>query len=605
MLIERCKRWRRNSDWTALRHEAELATRLTAAAGRDAQRALAWFLLANAYRALGDNKGVIDAYKRTIEVASKIRDEHLLAVANDNLGNALTDVGRLDEALECYKEAMVHEHDPKGIIFIRNNQSNLLRALGELRSAAHMQQDSIAKLEGAGITGQQLAVALDNAALTVTELGEPEAALKMLERARGLFAPDDLFDRAANALNRSTVIDALWDKNAAAHAFVEAHDLAFEYARRNIDLEHYRRGFITALVARLPSHDEANRLFVKGVAAKDADRFEEAMQLFQQATQRARNAGDHALALRIGANAAAVCLKRGNFDQAVTIATQVRREAGERGLARPELMAIGTLGSLAASGVDIHDRLGVLGNFVTCVTLLEIHTRIVADAGLDPKDANLETFDPGTAANELALLAVNHHAYTLAVRYFREAVEKARAMQGWFELSNRLAGLRSVLARSGKAQEADKIAEEITKLLSIGVLSEYGQLVAHRDLGFHLADRDRSASINHFRQACTLAEALSQRIGPGPRRADFARQIQGLYHTLARLLRESGDATAAFEALQGEKGRRLISALAALAPADAPVRDAPPKADEIMAQSSASAMISLPSSSTWPLKRRD
>ena len=373
-LLERCKRWRVENEWTALRQEAGLAVRLTAASGRAAQGALAWFFLANAYRAFGDNKGVIDAYRRTIEAASTVSDEHLLAVANDNLGNALADVGRFDEALDCYEEALRHERDPEGRNAIQNNRSNSLRELGELRSAAQAQRNSVAELESAGTTGSKLAVALDNAALTVTEMGEPTAALKMLERARGLFDPTALADRAANALNRSTALDALGDKNAAAQAFIEAHDLAFEHARHHIDPEHYRQGFLTALAARLPSHDKAYRLFDGGRAAMAADKFGEALQLYQQAAQQARKAGDHALALRIDANAAAVLYNAGQFDQAFTIATQVRHEAATRGLARPELMVIGTLGSLAAAGLDIHDPLGPLGNLATCATILEIHT---------------------------------------------------------------------------------------------------------------------------------------------------------------------------------------------------------------------------------------
>ena len=580
-LMDRCKRWKVKGRWSALRHEAALATRLTAAAGRVSQSALAWFLLATANRANGDNSGAIDAFRTAIKAASTVPDKHMLAVANDNLGNALADVGRFDEALRCYNEASLHELDPKGLIAIQNNRCNVLASLGELHSAARAQKEAIAELESAGgITARDLGLALDNAGLTLIKLGEPESALKMLERARGCFGPDNRGDQVINALNRSSAFNALGDKNAAAQAFVEAHNLAFEHACQNIDPEHYRQGFLASLATRLPPDDDAFQLFIAGMTAKDADEFGQAIQLFQLAAQRARELGDEALALRIIANVGAVLSDAGQVEQALSMLTQVRQAASARGLALPELMAMGTIGTLAASGVDIREPLGPLGNLATIVTLQGMHSEVVADAGLDPKIAQLETYDPGTVANQLAKLAEDHHADDLAIRYYREAVEKARAVHGWFEMANRLGGLAYALARSNDTAEATTVAEELTKLLTMGVLSERGQLVAHRALGFLHLKHDSSAAIGHFRQACALIETLSRRIEVGPHRADFARQTQGLYHRLARLLRESGDTTAAFEALQGEKARRLIYALAALRPGA--VHDAPPKADEVM-----------------------
>jgi CHAT domain-containing protein/tetratricopeptide (TPR) repeat protein len=583
-LLERCKQWRREEEWTALRHEAALLARLTAAIGRDGQRAHGLFLLANAHRSLGDSQGTIDAYKKAIEAASAVRDEHLLAVANDNLGNALADIGKFDEALDCYEDALRHERDRSGIRVIRANRANAWAALGEMRSAARELEEGVRDLERAGTSGRELSVALDNAAIPVAHLGEPVAALKMLDRARALFDPRDLAGRAVNALSRSNVHAILGDKNAAAQAFIEAHDLAFEHAHQRIDPEHYRRGFLAARAARLPADDEANRLFVQGMKAKDANAWGLALDSLQKATLRAREGGDHALALRISVNEAALKGDElGQVEQALTIATRVRHEAGERGLARPELMAIGTIGSLAARGADVREPLGPLGAFVMSAVLLDVHTRIVAATGLTAAEQKLETYDPGTIALELAKQAEEHHADVLAIRYYREAVDKARAVQGWSQLANRLAGLHSVLSRSGNVQEADTVAGEIAALLAKGVLPNRGQAVAHRALGFHYADRDRTVAIDHLRHACAILEGLSQQEKPGAGRANVARQFEGIYRTLARLLRQAGNDKASFEALQGEKGRRLIDALAALAPGNPPVRDAPPKADEVMA----------------------
>lgn len=586
-LIERCKRWRREEDWTTLHHEAALAARLTAAAGRDGQRALALFLLATAHRALGDILGTINVYKTAIEVAWIAHDEHLLAVSNDNLGNALTDVGRLDEALGHYDEALIHEHDPAGRRAIRKNRANALEELGELRLAVLEHKKAIKELEDAGVHGRELAVMLDNLASPIARLGEPKAALDLLEKARLFFEPGDLPVRVVNALSRSTIYGILRDKKAAAETFVEAHDLAFEDARRRIDPEHYRRGFLEARRANLPSDDEANRLLFQGMrakdTAKDADAWKLALKLLHQATHRAQEAGDHALALRINANIAAIFADElGLVDQALTIALRVCHEAAERGLARPEFMAIGTLGSLSARGADIRDPLGPLGAFVRAAVLLEVHRRIVADAGLNPKDAKLETYDPGMGALELAIQAEKHNADLLAVRYYQEAVNKAQAVQGWVQLVNRLAGLRSALSRSGNIQESEKVAEEIKILLARGVLPFRGQLVAHRDLGFHFAVRDRTIAINHLRKACSILEELSQPVEPGDGRSCVGYEFHDMYRTLARLLREIGNDTASFEALQGEKGRRLIDALTTLETGEVQGSAVLPKVDEVL-----------------------
>ncbi len=579
-LLERCRRWKTEGEWTALRHEAGLAARL--AVGLDALRAQALFLLAAARRALNDLRGTIDAYRQAIEAASIVNDEHLLAVSHDNLGNALKDIGSFDEALDHYRKALACENDPTGRRIIHSNLADGLIQVGELHSAAHELEEAVRELERGGTGGRELAIALDNAAVPISRLGEHAAALELLERARGLFETEDLAGRAANALSRSVVQGNMGDTQSAAESFSEAHQLAFEDARRRIDIEHYRQGFKASRSTQLPAGDDAYRMFLQGLAAKERDAWQTAFNLWQSASQRAWNAGDKAFALRVDANAAALMADIGQVDRAIAIALQVRQQASELGLARPELMVIGTLGSLGASGADIRDPLGPLGAFASAATLLEVHSRLIAETDITPDEAKVETYDPGTFDNGLAIQAEGHHADVLAAKYYRLAVDKAREVEGWFQLANRLAGLRAVLARIGEVEEADAAADDLEKLLSNKSLSDRGRLVVHRALGFHFADRDRTAAIDHFRQACALLEDLSRRVAPGIARAGVARQLEDIYRTLARLLRESGDDRASFEALQGEKGRRLIYALAARFGTDGKIEDAPPTCGEVM-----------------------
>jgi hypothetical protein len=69
---------------------------------------------------------------------------------------------------------------------------------------------------------------------------------------------------------------------------------------------------------------------------------------------------------------------------------------------------------MVTSTVRDEPRLSVandnLGTWARSASRLEIHTRVVADAGLNPRDAILETYDPGTSASEPALQAEAHPA---------------------------------------------------------------------------------------------------------------------------------------------------------------------------------------------------
>ena len=580
-MLQRCARWRREREWTALRHEAAFTAALTVAAERPADRATALFLLATAYRANDDLPPTIAAYQEAIAIGLEIGDDRFLGSAFDNLGNALADDGKLDEALASYDRALEHEHDLRGRRAIFANRANALSSFGEYRSAARVHQQVIQELEAAGLAGPELAIALDNAAAPIASLGECETALALLERARPLFADDDLAGSTVNALGRAEVNAMLGDDAGASAAFLEAHELAFANARRNIDPDHYRQGFQDARAARLPVSDEAVQLWVEGVRVKDRQ-WPAALEYWRRAKQGALAKGDVALALRLDANTAAILGDAGQVDDAVSLALTVRREAAARGYAQPELMALGTLASLAQRGVDVHQTLGPLGALAMAKELQVVLQRIVADAGIEGDEAAAEAGDTGVNANQLSKLALDNRAYELAVRYLTEAVATARALTSAIALVNRLAGLRLALVRAGRLDEADAVATDLASLVADPDLPDLGQAVGHRALAWHVEATDRPAAIEHLREAAAALERMRGQVTLGPRRADVSRQFDGLYRKLAHLLREEGDFEAAFEALQGEKGRRLIDALAALQQqGDSP--DTPATAAEVAA----------------------
>ncbi|MCI0662718.1 MAG: hypothetical protein L0220_16755, partial [Acidobacteria bacterium] len=94
-------------------------------------------------------------------------------------------------------------------------------------------------------TGQkvQLAIALDNLAQVIAELGNTVEASQLLERSINLFPKSDLERRARHAQIIARFFQALGNREQSAQAFGQAHDLALEFHRGMIDKKHYEDGF--------------------------------------------------------------------------------------------------------------------------------------------------------------------------------------------------------------------------------------------------------------------------------------------------------------------------------------------------------------------------
>lgn len=582
VLIKRCKRWKEVGDWSTLRHEAQLAVHLASAGGRAENRTLALYLLAVAYRARGDIGGTIRTYEDVIQSATVIGDEHMLAVAHDNIGNALADAGRLDDAVSHYKQALQFERNPEGRRSIRSNCANALVALGELHRAQLLHEDMLDELMTVGAAGPTLAVALDNTAASLLALGNPEKALDYLQRATDLFDPDDHVGLSVNALGLSDAYAALGRTADAAQYFEEAFQRVLRFAQKQIDPAHYRRGYLDARSKRLPPNSEVMTLFLHGVRDKEKQAWQQALANWQSAAKGARDAHDFALALRIDANAAGLLFEAGKVEQAIGLAQHVRHEAGNRGLALPEHMAVGTLASIAASGADIREQLGPLGMLARAMALKKQHTATLTDIEEEDSDQWVEIYDTGTIEGELALLAIRHFADDIALEYMQVAVAKARELRTDFSLVNRLAGLHSLWEKREDRTKADAVAKELEQLVGEEERSVRSRLVGHRALGQHYKNRNLGKAIDHLRQACQLAETLRQRMRPGAQRSAVTRQFGSLNKQLARLLRDSGDDVAAFDALQGGKGRRLIDVLADQSVEEGSVPDLAPTTGEVM-----------------------
>jgi tetratricopeptide (TPR) repeat protein len=555
-----CVRSRDQRQWVTLQHEAEVFRSLAKALRHGPWLLDSYMLTALACRARGDNAGTAAAYRSAIGVATQLGRDSTLAIAYDNLGNVLRDIGALDDALTCYQQALDHERNPAGRHDIRTNYARALRELGELRSAYRILNDDLADLEQLGAQGLQFAIYLDSLATTLLALGESAAALRLLRQAAPEFPADEPGHQAINMLFQAQAHGALGEFAEQEKAFLSARDLAVAKARREKDVAHYRRGYAAARQRAVPRDDEVGSLFVQGIGAKEAEQWGAAAELLRRAAALSRSRGDEALALRAEANVVALLADAGQSGAALELARQVRHRAAEAGYARPEGMVIASLVGLANRGADVGEPLGALGLISTAQVLEAIHAQIVADTVADPVEREFETYDSGTLDAMLAKLAQEHHANRLAADCSRMAADKARLHDLRFELANRLAGLLLALNRLGDEEAAARTADELQSLLDARDMSLRGEIVGRRAIGSRLADRDPRTAITQLRGAVAAAELLRQRVAPGRDRLGVTTDSRDIYYRLAGMLYRSGEYAEAFNALQGIKGRQVIDA---------------------------------------------
>jgi CHAT domain-containing protein len=560
LLRQRCVRWRELQLWAALDREAGLLSYLAECIGRGLWICGAQMLRAAARRALGDTSGAVQAYRVTIEVATALGDNGILAIAYDNLGNSLSDLGEIDEALYSFHQAFARESNGNDRNTILMNEAITLTVVGELRQAVKTHQRALAELLAMGIDGTRLAIQLDNLASTLLELREVPLALEHLARAASLIGGDELGYRAVNAQLQAKAHQLDGDRDAEERSFLTAYRLACAQVRQDRPIEHYRAGFAAAREHAAPPTDQVWRLFGAALERKESEAWPEASALFGQAVARARQLGDEALALRLEANMVALLGDAGQFAEAVAMAVRVRSVALERGLALPEMFVVATLSNPALAGVDVGEQMGALGLLATAEVLRDIHTRVVLAADLDAEDRQIELLDTGALDSQISTFAQSFHAFRMAAEYLDRAVAVARRHGLRFELANRLSGLAYLHSQLGDEAAHDRVIVELRELVDAGGLPLRGEVVARRALASRLADTDPTAAISELRRAAACGEELRLRIPPGPRRADVARQFTDIYPRLADLLRRQNQPGAAFEALQQAKARRYLDA---------------------------------------------
>ena len=508
-------------NWLQLRRVAYQLAGLTQGGPLDEYLlGLQW--ISTACRRLGDLQTSILASEEILKVAPLERRSLRSAIA-DNLGTMLTTVGRYDEARQRFAEAMTFEDTVEGRLAITENWAGLYAELGELRKAVKTYDARIAALEKLG-PSEELGTALDNAAVAVGRFGDLRAALEMFERARDLMGPEASVEaRVINAMSRANTLAALRDQEQAAAAFTEAYDVAFEWARSQVDRQYYREGF--------------------AALSSDVLRCIEAVRLRAQANEGGRLSD------------------LGDIPRAVNTLNEVVSNAGALGLATPELLAWSALAVLEDNGADIHLPCGPLGALARASALL--HAQLDIEASAPGVGSWPPTVDTGTLDNGLGVMARNAFADRLAREHFEVAAARARELGQLPKLANRLGNLIGALDKLGA--DATEPVQELMGLADSDEVARAGRIVAHKVLGEHLAlAGDDAGAFDHLKTARDLIEQWRLELPPGTARSDIlSNQYNNIPNLISRLLVKAGDIEGAFNNLQTIRGRRLGDALAA------------------------------------------
>jgi tetratricopeptide (TPR) repeat protein len=563
---------------------ADLAIACTLGWGDDAVLGKAFLFRGRAARRRNDTIAGMDAMRQAAHLAMS-EDPQLAAVALDELGMMLHSVGRLDDALATFDEALRLERDPAGRGTILHNRALVLNELGEHRQAALVFDEQVAAGRVPNAPPLSLAIALDSASAAWAALGERDRALNLLDEARELFAKHgNRTNRLNNALSRVNVLRALGDREGERAAFEAAYTIAMDSARA-IEVEYYTNGFNVrlraamqeALVRLKEENGSEEAAFAEAARCEHlgAVRLQDGLDALNRADWGLANAAlreAEALLLRAGrvdgalkarTNLAVVSMDSGRRAEAGPILLDCLSRARALGDARQELLSRANIENLKSEGVSLLTATSTLELLVD-IKVLEEALPAIAD-GLRLAGAERHGFLWGLGATDdrLARICDSHGAYDLAEPHWNRAIAAARAMGdspgSAFRLANRLANRLHGLVENdvpnarGAATEPLAVMETHTDNVRV-------QFVGHRALGRYMAKREPDAAIDHIRRTIEIQAAMRANVDPKDR-AHVENQNPVDFELLGRLLLAGGDVPEAWTSFQGAKGRRVLDAV--------------------------------------------
>ena len=563
--------------------EAVLAT--TLGWNTHPENGLAFLLLGRAAKLRNDLGTALERFLAALDLA-RDRDAALTGNVLDSLGVLLGEMGRPDDAVAAFDDALAIEPTIDGRVTILSNRANLLHDLGEHRSAAATHDLLVVTLRHPEAPPERLAVALDNAAVAHASLGEHGEALALLDEARALLVSrGEPLDVARNQLSRASVLLRRGEAAAAAAAFADAYQLVARH-RAAVDVERYTEGFQQRLrasreaaVSRLADElgdpaaaeaeqargtGEGSRALQAGLDALHRGEWPAADRLLAEAERWFTRSGAADGVVMAVVNRGVVHMDAGAPEDAIRLLLRAQALAHDVGAARQEMMALANLASLRLSGADVAGGIGVLDLLLQAIAI-EGALPTIADAlGLEGEQRRGFLWGNGAMDDMLARFCEDHGAHELAQPHWERAITAARTLGvdpgSRFRLANRLANRLLYLRPDDTTGAAPGVVAELEQLVASSPDVLRLQVTGHRALGIHLTEAEPPAAITHLRAAAAAqAELVAQM--PPVERAGAVSANPVPYRTLAHLLLGAGDPAGAWAALQGDKGRRVIEAL--------------------------------------------
>ena len=300
------------------------------------------------------------------DAARRLGDRSNEAEALNDLGNALGEVRRFEEAIAAHQDAAAIFRETGN----RQGEGRALTNLGiTLRQVRRFEEAIAAHQDAAAIfreTGDRRSegMVLDNLGLALVEVRRFEEAIAACQDAAAIFREAD--DRHGEAVGLNNLGLALREVGRFEEAIAAQQDAAAIYhetgdrhseamALNNLGLAlRYMHGFEEAIAAHQDAaaifretndrHSEGMALGGLGLALREAGRFEEAITAFREGLAICREIGDrHSEA--VGLNNLGLALREaGRFEEEIAVhqdAAAIFREAGDR---HSEAIALNNLG---------------------------------------------------------------------------------------------------------------------------------------------------------------------------------------------------------------------------------------------------------------------
>lgn len=580
-LFETCRKWFESEQYQFVAFICPDIAALAWAAGFDWYAIELYYFAAQSFWTNDDETSAVAAYElaislceqaRTVDELQRAKVVKRLGVLHDDLGLALVELERFEEAIAHHKRSFEVDPDPLHRLITRKNLAVVYADLGEYALAAR-ESEKVWEEMSSGKAGDLplWATALETWAAALIQRGRVETALGLLEiAAAGLQLPSATIDaRLRNAGYRLQGYKLVGDYPKAAAVFREMWGVALERFNQ-LNIDHFFYGHNYAVSHILPASSLFWTWYALASAAMGAHRWEQAIDFYMMAVPLGREAKDQLSLMRCAVDIAAAKGRAGAIDEALQDCEVVRRAAMEAGLALPVALSASTLARLMQRGSDQGARVGALATIAEALAYARLHDLIADETNLPPDDdiKRLGRVNLGVLEAQVAEAANDAHAYDLAEEYFHRAISSSQRFADRFdkrirsfELDCNVGLLRALDAIPERSADAAVLARELRTELGRADSERTERILILNYLGTR--GTNTRQSLADLRAATELLESLRAERPRGVARSELDRDYP-VYPLLLRRLQDSDACTAEeFSVLQTMRARQLMETLTA------------------------------------------